>query len=527
MTFIGHLLSYNCISWGRLKSSLLILMMLLAVCPASAADAKKKGSSKSNQAAGKEFVVVLDAGHGGKDIGAVDNGAREKDINLSVALKVGELLKKKMKDTKVVFTRDDDTFVSLQGRADIANKSKAVLFVSIHTNSVDKSNKNRKSVSGTSVYALGLHKDDNNMNVARRENSVIELEGNFEQKYSGFDPSKDESYIIFEMAQKKNLAQSIKFANEVQRQMVDYAGRRDRGVHQAGFWVLWATSMPSVLIELDFICNPQQAKYMTSQKGVDEMAEAIYKAIKSYEEKYVSRKSIAAGTSRPVRADRSVEEIMAENRPAAATDTEAAAADRTSDAVAVAYAAKKPRNDVAYRSRSAESATASSAPAPTSRRPAYTSGPRRRRSARSAALAEQRSYAAGEIIVLSETDGYATVEMAKAEEKPAQKVADNNTKKGKKGKKGKKVSKKHVGQADMARAKFRTVYTIQLAASDEQLKGSNPLFQGFSPIYSFRENNKYKYTYGEASTREEIEPLLKKVKSKIPDAKVIKKMRSL
>ena len=212
MTFIGHLLSYNCISWGRLKSSLLILMMLLAVCPASAADAKKKGSSKSNQAAGKEFVVVLDAGHGGKDIGAVDNGAREKDINLSVALKVGELLKKKMKDTKVVFTRDDDTFVSLQGRADIANKSKADLFVSIHTNSVDKSNKNRKSVSGTSVYALGLHKDDNNMNVARRENSVIEPEGNFEQKYSGFDPSKDESYIIFEMAQKKNLAQSIKFA---------------------------------------------------------------------------------------------------------------------------------------------------------------------------------------------------------------------------------------------------------------------------------------------------------------------------
>ena len=158
----------------------------------------------------KSFTVVIDAGHGGKDIGAADNGAKEKDINLGVALQLEKLLKKKLKEIKVVMTRDDDTYLTLQQRADVANKAKGDLFVSIHTNSVDKKNKNRKTVAGSSVYALGLHKDDNNMRVARRENSVIELESNYEQKYSGFDPNKDESYIIFEMAQKKNLSKKNK-----------------------------------------------------------------------------------------------------------------------------------------------------------------------------------------------------------------------------------------------------------------------------------------------------------------------------
>ncbi|MDE5551575.1 MAG: N-acetylmuramoyl-L-alanine amidase, partial [Muribaculaceae bacterium] len=209
-----------------------VLIVLSSVCLSFA-----KGNSDD------DFIVVLDAGHGGKDLGAADNGAYEKNINLAVAKRVGELVEKRLKHVKVIYTREDDTFVTLQGRADIANKNKADLFVSIHTNSVDKSNSRRSVIEGASVYALGLHKDDNNMNVARRENAVIELEGDYVRKYSGFDPSKDESYIIFEMAQKKNLAQSIKFANEVQTNMVKVAGRRDRGVHQAGFWVLWATSM--------------------------------------------------------------------------------------------------------------------------------------------------------------------------------------------------------------------------------------------------------------------------------------------
>lgn len=228
------------------------------------------------------FTVVIDAGHGGHDTGAVDNGVKEKDINLGVAKKLASIIDKKMKGAKVVMTRADDKFISLQERANIANRNRGDLFVSIHTNSVDKKNPNRKSVSGASVYALGLHKDAANQQVARRENSVIELESNYEQKYAGFDPSKDESYIIFEMAQKRNLGQSLKFANQAQKELVATASRADRGVKQAGFWVLWATSMPSVLVELDFICNPKSANFMGSEEGQEQLATALFNAVKEY-----------------------------------------------------------------------------------------------------------------------------------------------------------------------------------------------------------------------------------------------------
>lgn len=256
------------------RKTIYILVLAAISMTASTAFAKRQQA--------KAFTIVIDAGHGGNDAGAVDNNVKEKDINLGVAKALAEKIRKGMKNVKVIMTRDNDTFVSLQQRADKANGSKADLFISIHTNSVDASNKNRRNVSGASVYALGLHKDANNMAVARRENAVIELEKNFDQKYKGFDPNSDESYIIFEMAQKKNLSQSIKFADEVQKQLVKTAGRRDRGVHQAGFWVLWATSMPAVLVELDFICNPNSAKFMASEKGENKLAESIFNAVKNY-----------------------------------------------------------------------------------------------------------------------------------------------------------------------------------------------------------------------------------------------------
>ncbi|MDE6717849.1 MAG: N-acetylmuramoyl-L-alanine amidase [Muribaculaceae bacterium] len=226
--------------------------------------------------------MVLDAGHGGQDTGAIDNGVKEKDINLAVAKRLQADLEKKIKGIKVIMTRNNDTFVTLQGRADIANKNHADLFISIHTNSVDAKNPNRKGVSGTSVYALGLHKDRDNLNVAKRENSVIELEKDHNEKYSGFDPSKDESYIIFEMTQKKSLEQSLRFANYAQKQLVNVAGRKDRGVKQAGFWVLWATSMPAVLVELDFICNPNAAGFMSSSEGEKKLASALCNAVEQY-----------------------------------------------------------------------------------------------------------------------------------------------------------------------------------------------------------------------------------------------------
>lgn len=242
-------------------------------------------NSSANRPDSDKVTIVLDPGHGGKDFGAVENGAKEKDINLVVAKKLRNLIEKELKDVEVVMTRATDVYLTLQERADIANDAKGDLFMSIHVNSIDRKTPGRQNTHGSSVYVLGLHKDQDNMKVAMRENAVIELESDYKEKYSGFDPSKDESYIIFEMAQKRNLGESIRVASDAQNALVGTAGRSNRGVRQAGFWVLWATSMPAVLVELDFICNPQSVKFMTSDDGEDRLAESLLKSIKKFVER--------------------------------------------------------------------------------------------------------------------------------------------------------------------------------------------------------------------------------------------------
>lgn len=230
----------------------------------------------------KQFKLVIDAGHGGKDYGAIGKNSREKDINLAVALLFGEMVEKKMDNVKVVYTRKKDVYLTLQERADIANSAKGDLFVSIHTNSVAKSNKNRTKINGSATYTLGLHKSDANLEVAMRENSVIALEDDYTTKYEGFDPNSAESYIMFELNQNLHMAQSVDFANYVQNEFVCTAKRKNNGVRQAGFWVLARTSMPAVLVELDFICNPTQEKFMSSKNGQKQFALSLYNALASY-----------------------------------------------------------------------------------------------------------------------------------------------------------------------------------------------------------------------------------------------------
>ncbi len=246
------------------------------------------------------FTLVIDPGHGGKDYGAIGQLTNEKTINLNVARLFGEKVKKGMKDVKVVYTRDTDRFISLKERADIANRAHGDLFVSIHVNSVDKKAKNRSTVNGASVYTLGLHKSDANLEVAKRENSVITLESDYSTVYQGFDPTSTESYIMFEISQNKHMEQSVAFASEVENQLVANAGRADKGVRQAGFWVLWATSMPSVLIELDFICNPDVEKFLNSKKGQEKLANGIYDAFCSYKASY--DRSIGVTPTKPLTA---------------------------------------------------------------------------------------------------------------------------------------------------------------------------------------------------------------------------------
>lgn len=235
---------------------------------------------------GKDFVVVIDAGHGGHDYGAIGAITNEKSINLGVALKLGNLIKKAHKDVKLIYTRDGDYFKELQERADIANKANADLFISIHTNSVDKKNPNRTRINGAATYTLGLHKSAANLAVAKRENSVIMLENDYSERYSGFDPNSTESYIIFELSQNKHLDQSIDFAGKVQKEMTRVAGRKNNGVRQAGFLVLARTSMPAVLIELDFICNPDAERFLASADGQNKFAKAIFSAFNSYKVAY-------------------------------------------------------------------------------------------------------------------------------------------------------------------------------------------------------------------------------------------------
>ena len=224
------------------------------------------------------YTLVIDAGHGGKDPGAQSKTGKEKDINLAVALAFGKLVEQNCKDVKVVYTRKTDVFVELDERANIANRAKADLFISIHTNSTAA----KVGPQGTETYTLGMHRAADNLAVAKRENSVITLEKGYEQKYEGFDPNSSESYIIFELMQDKNMESSVKLAGLIQKQFRNSAKRVDKGVHQAGFLVLRATSMPSVLIELGYINNPAEAAYLTSKAGVNALAKSIYNAFVAY-----------------------------------------------------------------------------------------------------------------------------------------------------------------------------------------------------------------------------------------------------
>ena len=243
------------------------------------------GACVASAATKRPFVLVIDAGHGGKDAGAVGQLTKEKDINLNVALALGRLVEKNCPDVKVIYTRKTDVFVTLQGRAEIANRNKANLFISVHTNS---SPVGKAAPMGSETYTLGMHRAADNLEVAKRENSVITQENNYKQTYHNFDPRKSESYIIFEFLQDRNMQQSVDLARAIQRNYTS-SGRKNKGVHQAGFLVLRATSMPSVLTELGFISNAEEEKFLHSQEGVATLARAIFEGFKSYRQKHYAQ----------------------------------------------------------------------------------------------------------------------------------------------------------------------------------------------------------------------------------------------
>lgn len=230
----------------------------------------------------KEFTLVIDAGHGGHDTGAPGKFSKEKDINLKTALAFGKYVEKNCPDVKVIYTRKKDVFVELKDRAGIANKAKADLFISIHTDALE----NNSVARGMTTYTLGMHRAKDNLDVAQRENSVILIEKNYKETYQGFDPNSAESYIIFEFMQDKNMQRSVDLATFIQNKTCQAADRPSRGVKQAGFLVLRETSMPSCLVELGFITTPAEEKLLSEDVTIDNIAKGIYNAFVEYKKKY-------------------------------------------------------------------------------------------------------------------------------------------------------------------------------------------------------------------------------------------------
>ncbi|RMG78985.1 MAG: N-acetylmuramoyl-L-alanine amidase [Bacteroidetes bacterium] len=245
--------------------ALLVLCMILVAFKAAPPKKEFKGLKK----------VVIDAGHGGHDTGCLGSFSREKDVALAIALKLGEYIQKNFPDVEVIFTRDKDVFIGLDERAKIANSKQADLFICIHANS------GSPAAYGSETYVMGQHKSEANLNVAKRENASILLEEDYELKYDGFDPNSPESYIALYLMQSAFLNQSLNFASKVQEQFRKL-GRRDRGVKQAGFLVLYKTTMPSVLIETGFLTNKEEEKFLNDKANQEKMAGAIFTAFKEY-----------------------------------------------------------------------------------------------------------------------------------------------------------------------------------------------------------------------------------------------------
>ena len=256
---------------GLISCLLLIMITCLTTTRLNAGDK----SSPINE----EWIVVIDAGHGGKDPGTVGRRTREKDLTLAIALKTGKYIQERIPGVKVIYTRTDDTFIEIYKRAEIANRAKADLFISIHINGLSD-----RRVRGAETYAMGIHMDEGNLQVAMKENAVITLEDDYTTRYQGYDPNSSESFIAFSLQQNLYLEQSLNFASYIQKQFSERIGLRDRGVKQAGFIVLWQTTMPSVLVEAGFSSNEEEEKLLMSAEGQDYIASAIFRAFRDYKE---------------------------------------------------------------------------------------------------------------------------------------------------------------------------------------------------------------------------------------------------
>ena len=266
------------------KQGIFIFLIVFLICFSGTQNLRGQMANESY----KIRKVVIDAGHGGRDPGTSGKRIKEKDVVLAIALKLGKYIEENLEDVEVIYTRKTDVLIDLYERGNIANKAHADLFISIHANYFPN-----PKISGTETYVMGLHANDENFEVAKTENAVITFEEDYTTKYEGFDPNSTESYIIFSLLQNSSLEQSLDFAGLVQNQFKSRVNRIDRGVRQAGFIVLWKTTMPSVLIETGYLSNSREEIFLASDTGQDYIASAIFRAFRDYKKKIESKSNFS------------------------------------------------------------------------------------------------------------------------------------------------------------------------------------------------------------------------------------------
>lgn len=457
------------------------------------------------------FTLVIDAGHGGNDPGAVGAVTTEKVINLNVALAFGKLVEANCPGVKVIYTRKTDVFVPLQQRADMANKAKADLFISIHTNSATKDAAN---ASGAETYTLGMHRAADNLEVAKRENSVITLEANYKQAYQGFDPKKAESYIIFELMQDKHMVQSVKLADAIQKQYAS-SGRKNKGVHQAGFLVLRETSMPSVLTELGFISNPAEETFLNSKEGVDKMARSIFDGFVSY------RHQLALETGINIDDDAS---MLASNVNAQPTDhnTDGATQEANDDNVpsirpvkTIPYPTTTTSTESAATS-TPQPATPKSEPAktePTKTEPAKTE-PAKSEPAKSEPAKTEPAKTEPAKTEPAKTEPAKTepakTEPAKTEPAKTEPAKTEPTK----------TEPAKTEPAKTASVSDKPEFRLQLFTSTSLRQDGDASFKGLSAEY-YTDGDTYKYTYGKSACYEDLVKIKAQVADKFPGVFII------
>ncbi len=438
-------------------------------------------------AANEKFTLVIDAGHGGSDAGAKGAFSKEKTINLKVALAFGRYVEKNLPDVRVIYTRKTDVFVPLHERADIANRNKADLFISIHTNALPKG----KIARGMETYTLGMHRVADNLDVAMRENSVILFEDDYKQHYEGFDPNSSESYILFEFMQDRNMEKSVELAQMVQKRACATTGRSDKGVKQAGFLVLRETSMPSCLVELGFITTADEERYLNTDKGVDAFGRGLYLAFADYKRKYGRAASVpynAAGASGTAAtqassggsASKAGNGTVSRNEQKKAEEKAREAREKTEN---TARKAEKARSDEDMKKSAAtvaaptvESITAELADA---RLAASGSGNVKRQPAANPPPADAKTAVVETTSAVSNSDD------------------------------------------DLVAEAGPPVFKVQIMASSRRIDAGDRLFKGLKGVECYSDGGLYKYTYGASTDYNEITRLRKSVTNKFPEAFIV------